>query len=456
MKLLIILIFLFINLNSFSQQPVVTIGPAMKSSKMANDIRIVGSDELAHYILFEEKKGMFKMQYTLKKIGKNLAELKSLELPSEDDELKTELYFKELLFIDNRLLLFRHSYDKKTKQYTLYANALNKETFAKEGKLMNLGDFTRLNIEPSEDKKFVILNYIEPESLIKTLNSSLEVATSVPEPSKKYRVSKRELGINQVKVTNTATHAVAEYAVSLPGKKIISFDVANKSDTDIIVAGYYSNSTTAPQSEKVSGYFVQVLDPELKNIKSSQTIENQLQTDDKSGYTVVDVVLSETGDIIMIGEQVYVKMIISMQKSSVLDPKEYHYMDLIVTALSYTGDLKWNVKIPKAQISRDDFGIYSSCVVQYSDSKVHLMYNDAAENVDMTSGKVQGYDPGNKGSAVILATVSHDGKLTKKLLLDEGETSVKIRPAITARLSRNELMLFGEKMMGDQFIKVSF
>jgi hypothetical protein len=269
------------------------------------------------------------------------------------------------------------------------------------------------------------------------------------------------------------------FPVKIEGKFLTDMQIEVNDDGDIICGGFYSEESTF---SIIGSYFLKI-DTKTKEIKhktfkefgidfitQNMTEKEEKKTKKKDAkdknvelynYDLDNIILRDDGGAVLIGEQYF----ISEQTRTSTDANGnshtttyyvYHYNEIIVVSLTPQGNIDWNIKIPKRQVTKSDGGFYSSYALSVVNDKLYFIFNDNPKNLFYKGeGKIYNYNA-NKESLIVLVELDSSGKLTKESLFSSKEVEIFTRPKVGEQISSDEMILYGQKKKKKQFVRITF
>ncbi len=271
------------------------------------------------------------------------------------------------------------------------------------------------------------------------------------------------------------------YNINLSGKFLTDMQFSVMDNKDITCAGFYSEKSTY----SIKGAFYMIIDGISKEIKKQsfkeftidvlyenltekqqKKIEKKLEKGkevEMYDYQLDNFILRKDGGVLLYGEQYFVNMVNTFQPgpngtSTMVTNYYYNYNDIIIVSVSPQGDIEWVTKIPKRQITVNDDGFYSSFYNFLRNDKIYFLFNDNPENLlekTNDSKKYKNFN-GGKNSVVVLAELDYSGNYTKEALFKSADAEVIIRPKVCSELSRDEVIIFGQRRKTQRFAKIIF
>ncbi len=272
---------------------------------------------------------------------------------------------------------------------------------------------------------------------------------------------------------------VEEYSIDVKDKFLTNMQIAITDEQNIICAGFYSKNGTM---SIIGSYFLtldgkthETLSRSFKEFGIEFITQNMTKRQEKRTkkradkgrnvemyeYSLDEIILKSDGGAILIGEQYYVKVVTTTTTSSngsrsTKTDYYYYYNDIIVINISPDGEIEWAEKIAKRQITANDNAAFSSYISVVSDNNLYFIFNDNMKNLDYGGeGKIYNFDK-SKRSLVVLVELDGLGKQTRKVLFSAKEAEVLTRPLISAQVSENEVILFGQRRRKQRFAKLTF
>lgn len=215
----------------------------------------------------------------------------------------------------------------------------------------------------------------------------------------------------------------------------------------LVVTGLYSNS----DPEVANGYVYarfnsETLAPEATMSKAfpgdfvAQSMKENQQDKAKAlggldSYYLHSVYPMANGKTLILAERSFDKS--SSQGTSI------YFINLEIAAIMVDekGDYLWGKKIPKRQIAKD-VSWYSSFASTGNQDKVHLIYNDAPENLDKGLEEATAkYENAKENGVVAVATIGVDGSITRKVLFSNAELKTLTMPSFAMGTNSNQIIM---------------
>ncbi|MBI2257440.1 MAG: hypothetical protein HYU67_00900 [Flavobacteriia bacterium] len=169
-------------------------------------------------------------------------------------------------------------------------------------------------------------------------------------------------------------------------------------------------------------------------------------------YNVKDMQTLSDGSLIGLLEQYYVKVITSSDPRTGSTSVTYYYYfnDIIVYKINPNGSFAWTNKIPKQQISTNDYGYFSSFSYFLNNNTMHIIMNDNIKNYN-EEGKFSALDGEEyianfrkKYYAVAHVELQlNDGNVKREILYTYKDVkSIAVPKLFSVDYSKNELLLY--------------
>ena len=270
-----------------------------------------------------------------------------------------------------------------------------------------------------------------------------------------------------------------EYPIKIEGKFLTDMQIAINDEQDIICGGFYSSEGTF----SIEGSYFLKINGETKEIKSKEfqnfgidfitqnmTKRQEKKTKNKAAkgkdielyqYDLDNIVLRDDGGALLIGEQYFVRVVTRTipdgnGNTSTTTTYYYHYNDIIVINMSPDGKIEWSKKIAKKQVTRNDGGFFSSYALSIVKDKLYFVFNDNPKNLFYKGeGKLYNFNK-SKESLVVLVTLDNEGNQTREALFSAKEADILTRPIVCEQISKNEMILFGQRKKTHRFARISF
>lgn len=494
-------------------------GPEIKASKRSTLTDIIGYDETGIYAIKTKNTGIYGWNSTLylEHYNEKMSQSRSVELDLkfELEEKKRESLFEFIIHVDNEIYLF--SSLKNQKKNLLFIQGINKKTLQadknikqiaeidySENTIFNSGNF---NYKISNDSTKILIYYNLPYNrresqkfgfhvFDKDMNQLWEKIVISPYKEALFEVEdykvdnkgnvhllglifeyerreKRKGKPNykyQILSYYNNGNELKEYPVVVEGKFLTDMQIAINDNQDIICGGFYSSEGTfsieGSYFLKINGQTKEINSKEFQKFGIDFITQNMTKKEEKKRkrkyakgkntelyqYNLDNIILKDDGGAILIGEQYFVKIVSSDRYTKYI----YNFNDIIVVNMSASGKIEWTKKIAKKQKTINDGGFFSSYALSVVKDKLHFVFNDNSKNLFYNGeGKLHNFNV-RKKSLVVLVTIDTNGEQTREKLFTSKDINTLTRPLVCEQISKNEMVLFGQKKKTHQFAKILF
>ncbi len=199
-------------------------------------------------------------------------------------------------------------------------------------------------------------------------------------------------------------NGITDYTFDLQGKRISNFVINAQHPAQLTLFGIYSNSEA---SEKQDGFFnAQInlladtvtalgfipLSAEImlseyeagEQMRLQKRMQRKGETPQLSRYEVRDIYTLQDGSYIGSIEKyyVYTNTTYNNQTGQRMTTNYYYYNDIVAFCIDPTGQLRWEQRIPKIQVSINDYGPFSSYASFIDSTSMNFIFNDTETNYD--------------------------------------------------------------------------
>ena len=241
---------------------------------------------------------------------------------------------------------------------------------------------------------------------------------------------------------NPFLNKLKQYDINLKDKQVISAGFLLNEKQEVIIAGYYSNNF----QNNVSGTLLFTLQAQGGAISlAGYTPFSKEFLKEASGresgsleeFYLDHMYLSENGSVILAGEQYYVSRSVSTDPTTGRQIVEYRYNydDLIVCMLDSTAQHRWNIRIPKRQMSSTLNDANFSYAFSADTTGITLTFNDDSSNNEPESNKRRNQTElwtGGKNSVTTRVNIAYDGAHSRGTLVDNSIERLLFNPLMTA------------------------
>ncbi len=197
---------------------------------------------------------------------------------------------------------------------------------------------------------------------------------------------------------------IKTYTFDLQGKRISNFVMNAQHSTQLTLFGLYGNSQT---DDKQDGFFNAQIDLSadtisavgfiplstaimLSEYEASEQIRLQKRMERRgdepqlSRYEVREIFTLPDGSYIGSIEKyfVYTNNTYNNQTGQRMTTNYYHYNDIVAFCIDANGQLRWEQRIPKIQVSINDYGPFSSYASFIDSNSLNFIFNDNRSNYD--------------------------------------------------------------------------
>ena len=426
-------------------------------------------------ILFADKLCLLSSEFKLSKMTKYYylqTVDKSSLLPNNDEFLVKSFKMKGYYLKHETLFNFSIS-DDKTKLLVYYDTPHDKLGIEKFGFVVldkNMeeisSDFKNLSIK---DNLFEIQRY-------KTDNNG-DVFLLGKEYKDKHRDSRNGLPNFSYRLFANFGNGteLIDKELSLPGKYITDAQLMLLPDGKLVVTGFYSNEGTSSifgsfyfeidnQTHEITVAITEPMGIDLvtQNLKDRE--EEKLRKDDEKGenpemssYEIRDVLKTDDGGLILMGEQFFEEDKSSDSPSSGSHIKfVYNYNNILVLKMNAEGKVLWREKIGKWQKTINDNGYYSSYAWAFANGKLYCLFNDDPRNIE-NDGSGKNYNfKGKLESLAVLVRIGPDGGQERGILSVSMPQGILICPTESIQVNEGELIIFGNWKKNQHFARLVF
>ncbi len=260
---------------------------------------------------------------------------------------------------------------------------------------------------------------------------------------------------------------------------LYSMKILVSDENDILCSGFYSDKGALGI---LGSYFLRI-DGKTKEVASKsfkkfdkdfvlenlhKRVEKAVKKREKRGketglyrYRLDDIILRSDGGALLVGEQFYTRTVTTTSTSntgvtSTRTTTYYYNNDIIIININPDGEVQWTKRIAKKQVSTNT-NMYSSYVKAVVKDKIYFVFNDNAKNLNYKgSGGVENFKVGGKNAIATLVTMDKNGNQEREALFNTKDADVVALPMMSEQVSKNEVVLFGNKRKTRRFAKVTF
>jgi hypothetical protein len=237
---------------------------------------------------------------------------------------------------------------------------------------------------------------------------------------------------------NAQLNKLKQYDINLKDKQVVSVDFILNEKQELLIAGYYSDNF----QNRASGTLLFCIGAGGGRIQNASytpfSREFLKEMTGKEKGTLDDfyldyLMLTDSGDVLLAGENYYVSRIVSTDPTTGRQLIEYRYNfdDIMLCRMDTAATHIWNVRIPKKQFTSilNDENYSYSCVTK--GEVVSITFNDDESNNEKnTSGKYAVSSPwsGSKNSVTTRVDVTLDGRHERYTLVDNSQERLLFNP----------------------------
>ena len=498
----ILFVLLIISSTAIGQNINIAWGKLNRPEKRAVSFNILGERQGGIFVAkSDKKKNWYIERYGYDDLTIDFTRDVDFSLKKNSKSKKDRLDYEKVLLLDETIIFFATKYDKKAKQFNLFARIYNFEgkpegkwekiEYIQGEKKRRKGDF---NVQVSEDKKRFLVEKalptkkkeVETFSFVIFDNQLVQVFAK-EEVKLKFKAEDADIKGHRISKDNkvyflapTTTGAslysfdinesaagndeLREYKVELgegkqTGESAFSFDP----EGNILVAGFFSDAKT--KYGGIAGSYFIKLNPENFDplVKSSNLFDKEFllnfmserrvrkgKTGLSSNFDMRHFVTKADGGVILLAENTY--MIEHCSKSNPVAGAgaitvsvnscyyTYHHDEVIVINMNPDGSTKYNGLVKKRGNSRNPADGNLSYSILPTGNNLIMFYNDHYKNLKAGNTKVR-YLPKYRKRALAMANISDDGDITKEQLIRHKEIKLEVLPRYTVRTDKGLIML---------------
>lgn len=407
-----------------------------------------------------EKNKHFAFAQYLNDAGEPIGELKEIaEINAERKSNRGSFYFKSSPN-SNYILLVSHNpvsqkYNNEKLEFCLLDSGIHQiwnQTFTL----------------PYKDQDFFPLEFIVDDNGNVLMLSKVYLSK---EDQKDKNLDKSEYYYTLLQFTKDE-HDDIEYKETifqLKDKYIVNMMLNVDKESNIKVAGYYSNKKDLNTIIGVYSFSFPFGTDNLGKIKLYELEEGFIpdfitETPMKFGeegepeLQLTHYYFYEDGSSLLVGEHVLFSEVCFTDIRTALTTCNYSYYfnDIFLVKMDPDGNVKWKIRIPKRQLTRNDYGAYSSFALGVIDDKVILTYNENPKNFKIKSSNAYSFmsDPGR--STVVLIEIDKNGHVKKNELFSNFKKRAWYKPSLNYQIDNNSMIMFNQKLRIYQIGKIHY
>lgn len=253
---------------------------------------------------------------------------------------------------------------------------------------------------------------------------------------------------NEVRIT-PSTHALLSYdpekdvvrekALSLGNKWFYDISLTLTPDTNLWLAGYYSNmvelsmaGTFSVLVDSKSGDLLNTgLSPFEREFRLKFRSDIKRREDELGLFKLDETHLPKKNELTLVSEKRY------SRTSTIFNPatgtysvvEVYNYDEVLLTTLQPTSKILYNVLIPKYQSYSASQGRFTSYLTAADSSKLYVFYNDHIRNIDLNASEFTEYRQLNNENNMAITYCVYDGEsITRKSILPDRVSEYYLDP----------------------------
>jgi hypothetical protein len=423
----------------------------------------------------------------------------------KDHNINSILYFEDIIFTDSVFILLVSGYDYEKKSFISYAQIISPEGEKSnlfealkitQSKKITKGEF----VFKSSPNHQHFLIYHRKESLfneeeiitISTFNSSMSLnwKTEYTLPGNGDRFNPEHLLIDndgnvrivsQIFLTdaqqkeknlpeanfyysvltfynNSEKNEPEEFILSFTDKYPVNIIAQLDYQSALTIAGYYSDKKT---QEKINGlYFFQIPNNQSAPAKISvQRFQESFIPDfekekfflsgtpeDPEVKNLIFHQLDDSSFILasehtLISENCYTDFRTALTNCDY----QYYFNDIFVVKIDIGGNIRWKLKIPKKQVSKNDYGLYSSFTFSAYHDRLVFFYNESEKNLDKKKDSGMKYMSDPFTSNIVAVEINSNGLVNKIPILSNAKQKTVFRPRFSMQDKGNGTFLYFSK-----------
>lgn len=260
-------------------------------------------------------------------------------------------------------------------------------------------------------------------------------------------------------------------------KYIKSAVIAEDNKNVPLVVGYYSNNKRSSSSD---GFFVLKVNAKegklenvfkgtyefpaevIKQFESTRAQKKIDKKDDKGDAEVGslqfrNLTVDEDGSLTITGEQYWYTMVVIQTRTGVQYRYTHHYDDIYTAKVDANGELKYVVKIPKAQSATTSTSYWVGGMSFKSyifKGKQYFLFIDNMKNLAINQTTAPALHVDGMGGVLMLLSVDENGKTAKSKIFDFREEKRQLIVTNFSEVGNNQLMArtYGKKRVSKPFV----
>ena len=260
-----------------------------------------------------------------------------------------------------------------------------------------------------------------------------------------------------------------EFEIDGGDKFITDLSITVSSSGELLGAGFYSEQN----SSNAGGSFFLRMEPKTGALKkasfkpftfeflteglSDRSISKAKRGVERKGeqpelykMRLRELVRREDGGVVMVAEQYYVRVVQNTYTDAngvtrTTTSYHYNYNDILVVNIDAAGEVDWQIKVKKRQVTSNDSGLRSSFTLAVVNDQIYLLFNDSNRNLAPDEGnrnRVYNADLSKRG-IVSLVRIDSEGTQKRSMLFSNGEEDMYLYPKKCSQLDDSEMVLYG-------------
>lgn len=279
--------------------------------------------------------------------------------------------------------------------------------------------------------------------------------------------------------------SLKEFNIQLADKRIDDLTMSSNNSGLVSITGLYGRGNNSgiegvfamnldSQGDSIAGYKYSRFDPEVLNeSRSAATINNLIRrsntrNDDPQVFSYKLRQIQTLDDNSQVGylEQYYERQFTNYDSRTGVTTVNnyYYYMDIIVFKLASDGTYLWGRRIPKNQITMNDYGPFSSFIGFNNQNSAYVLFNDNKKNYDdggvfsQNNNNIYGLNLSAWRNVVALVSIDlSTGNLERSTMFSGKELSAIVVPkTMKVDWKNKEVLLYAVNRSREKFGLISF
>lgn len=427
------------------------------------------------------------------------------------------LYFEGLYKVGSNSVLFMTSYDHEKDRHSAFARILNKNG-KPEGPVYELAKIKaerksnrgKFHFTTSPNRQYVLIYYHEPFEQHNDEKFGFTVVDTAFQPvwtneyslpyksenfiPEDYRIdnfgnvymlskvffTREQQQEKMIKGSNyyytilkfqpdDEKNQFQEFVIRLKDKHVVNATMRLNPNNDLVVAGYFADDKNL---NKITGlyYFTFPLDAAAPERISMHALPEgfipDFQTDGPSRFGEegepqlinTQFILLEDGSQILVTEHTLVTETCFTDFRTALTTCNYNYYfnDIFLVKIGADETVKWKIKIPKRQVTRNDGGFYSSFSLGIVNGRVIILYNEHPKNFELKNDRGLLFMTNPQKATVAMIEIDVQGHVKKQALFSNDKRKTWFRPRIVHQPDPNSLLICTSRLRQVAFAKIRF